>query len=229
MTEVSSPDPSAQSSRPRVAARLGLVLLEVIKSQDRPGEVLEDENFTETMPRRLGLSDVVERQIHFYRTEVRRRGRITDEQVRDLMRLVIRRPDAEQVFWKAGRQMGGEEDVGPGPLQRVMPQTLQQVLVRRQVRRGLQSIFGRRVGGFAPGPFALEGRSLPFIQADPGGAACHFVSGFCQTILDRSFGGELQIVHSQCEGRRDPLCRWTVTGDVRAGDAAMLGELAESS
>ena len=210
-------------------ARLGLVLLEVIKSQDSPIEILEDENVSETMPRRLGLSDVVERQIAFYRGEVRRRGRMTDEQVRDLIRLVIRRPDAEQVFWHAGRQMSGEEQDSPSALQRFMPRPLAQAIARRQVRRGLQSIFGRRIGGFAPGPFALEGRSLPFIQADPGGEACHFVTGFCQTIIDRTLGPEFQVVHSQCEGRKDALCRWTVTGDARVDDPAAIGDLASTS
>ena len=226
MTDVSSP---VRSTRPRVTARFGLVLLEVIRLMDHPGELLEDENVAETMPRRLGLSDVVERQIHFYRGEVRRRGRMTDEQVRDLIRLVIRRPDAEEVFWKAGRQMAGEDDGGPSSIGRIMPRTVQQALARRRVRRGLHAIFGRRIGGFAPGPFALEGRSLPFIQADPGGAACHFVSGFCQTAIERTLGPGFQIVHSQCEARKDPLCRWTITGDARVGDTAGVAELASSS
>lgn len=229
MAAVSDVSTPVQSTRPRVAARFGLVLLEVLRQQDHPGEILEDENVAETMPRRLGLSDVVERQIHFFRTEVRRRGRMTDDQVRDLIRLVVRRPDAEEVFWKAGRRMAGEEDSEPGPLQRVMPRTLQHALARRKVRRGLQAIFGRRIGGFAPGPFALEGRSLPFIQADPGGAACHFVSGFCQTIVDRTLGSDYQVVHAQCECRKDKLCRWTITGDARSKEKSAVRELAESS
>lgn len=225
-TETSTP---VRSTRPRVNARFGLVLLEVIRLMDHPGEILEDENVAETMPRRLGLSDVVERQIHFYRGEVRRRGRMTDEQVRDLMRLVVRRPDAEEVFWKAGRRMAGEEDGGTSAIRRIMPRPVQQVLARRQVRRGLRAIFGRRIGGFAPGPFALEGRSLPFIQADPGGCACHFVSGYCQTVVERTLGPDYQVVHSQCEARRDPLCRWTITGDVRSSEKSRVAELAESS
>ena len=206
------------NSRPRITSRLGLVLLEAIKELDAPQEILEDENPSHTMPRRLGLSGVVERQIVFFRDEVRRGGKMTDEQARDLMRLVIRRPDAEEVFWHAGRRMAGESD-DPDPaggLRRLMPRTLLYALARRQVRRGLQSVYGRRIGGFAPGPFAMEGRSLPFITADPGGAACHFVSGYCQTVIDRTLGSEYQIVHSQCQGRKDPLCRWTITGEVRS-------------
>ena len=213
-------DPAAiLSSRPRITSRLGLILLEVIKEQDAPQEILEDENPSLTMPRRLGLSDVVERQIVFFKNEVRRRGRMTDDQARDLMRLVIRRPDAEEVFWHAGRRMAGESDdeESSGGLKRLMPRPLLYALARRQVRRGLQSVYGRRIGGFSPGPFAMEGRSLPFIQADPGGAACHFVSGFCQTVVDRTLGSEHQIVHSQCQSRKDPLCRWTIAGEVRAG------------
>lgn len=229
MTDPSPPTPDP-AGRPRVSARFGLVVLEILQQQDAPGEVLEDENVSETMPRRLGLSDVVLRQVDFYRNEVRRRGRMSDDQVRDLMRLVIRRPDAEQVFWRAGRRMAGDDEVTqPSAIHRVMPQALAFAVARRKVRRGLRSLFGRRVGGFTAGPFAMEGRSLPFIEADPGGAACQFVSGYCQGILDRTLGAEIQIVHDQCESRGDECCRWTVTGDIRAAEGTTLAEATTSS
>ena len=51
---------------------MALRLLEAIKAQDSPPEVFEDEDPTVTMPRRLGLSNVVERQIRTYRHFVRR-------------------------------------------------------------------------------------------------------------------------------------------------------------
>ena len=48
----------------RVQAVVALRLLEVMRDMDLPTELLGDENLTLTIPRRFGLSDVVERQIY---------------------------------------------------------------------------------------------------------------------------------------------------------------------
>jgi hypothetical protein len=204
------------TTRARVAPIFGLTLLETLRDQDRPSEVLEDEVPSATMPRRLGLSEVIEKQIGIYRTAVRQRTKMTDAQVADLVKLVVRRPDATEVFWKAGvslalRYHGGSR-MG---VARFLPRGVAFYLTRRAAARGLNKLFGRRMGGYAQGPFALEGRGLPFVEADPSGCACHFVSGFCQTIVARRMGREYQVVHSKCQARQDDLCRWTVTGEAR--------------
>ena len=192
---------------------VGLTLLEVLRRQDLPSEILESEDPSVTMPRRLGLSDVVERQIRRYREEVRRGRRIADEEILDLMRLVVRRPDSEEVFFQAGQLLAGNrEEMRP---RRTLPRPLAYALARRAVKRRLKKLFGRRLGGFAPGPFTMEGRALIFIQGDPGGDACLFLSGFCQGILDRYLAGEARIVHSLCESRKDALCRWTVLAEEK--------------
>jgi len=46
-----------------VAPLLPLVLLESVRAHDRPREVLEDEDLAASLPRRLGLTGVVETQI----------------------------------------------------------------------------------------------------------------------------------------------------------------------
>lgn len=214
MTQTSSETP-VRASKPRVAAVVGLTLLEVIRRQDLPSEVLESEDPSVTMPRRLGLSDVIDRQIRRYREEVRRGRRIADEEIMDLVRLVVRRPDSEEVFFLAGRILSGVESGGrrlPG----VVPRQVSYALARRRVRRRLQRLFGRRIGGFAPGLFTMEGRALIFIQSDPGGDACQFVTGLCQGVLDRYLGGEARVVHSLCECRKDSLCRWTVYAERKS-------------
>lgn len=219
----------SDDARRRVAAVFGLTLLEVLQSQDRPDEVLEDEDVSITMPRRLGLSDVVDRQIRNYREAVRKRRRMTDAEARDLIQLVIRRPDAEDIFRDAGAVLagGGNSGGAAGGQRRVLPRSLLFALARRRVKRRLRALFGRRVGGFAPGPFALEGRGLIFYQADPGGDACHFLSGLTQGILDRTLVGEHRVVHAQCQARGDAVCRWTVTSDalVRGREREKVGEL----
>ena len=201
-----------------------MTLLEVLRRQDRPAEILESEDTTITLPRRLGLSDVVDQQIRRYREEVRRGVRIGDDEVSDLVRLVIRRPDSEEVFFRTGRLLAaGDELTTPG-WTKALPTSVAYALARRAAGRRLRRLFGRRLGGFGPGPFTMEGRALVFIQSDPGGDACNLVSGFCQSVLDR-YVGDAQVVHSLCESRRDPLCRWTVLGEEKVREPEHVPEL----
>lgn len=205
----------------RVAAVVALTLLEVIRRQDLPTEVLESEDTAVTLPRRLGLSEVVERQIRLYREEVRKGRRISDEEVRDLVRLVIRRPDSDEVFFKAGKQLAGGTKNWP----RMLPSGVAYAYARRTVARRLKRLFGRRIGGFAQGPFTLEGRAHLFIQSDPGGDACQFLSGFCESIVRECTVDSARVLHSQCQARGDALCRWTVLAEERVRREEGIPEL----
>lgn len=178
----------------------------MLKAQDAPPEVLEDENPTHTMPRRLGLSNVVDRQIRQYREDARRGVRLPDAEVQDLFRLVLRRPDSEDVFLELGRILAGTQE--SGRWRRRLPRRFAYALARRRVARRLRTLFGRRVGGFGRGDFSVEGRSLPFIEADPGGDACYLVSGLCERILSAASGSRATVRHTLCQARQDPLCRW---------------------
>jgi len=189
-----------------VKAIVALRLLEAVRDQDIPLEILEDEDPTVTMPRRLGLSDVVDRQIRTYRSDVRRGARLTDGEITDLFRLVIRRPDSEEIFLRVGRVLAGKP--GRRGWTRIAPRRVALAVARSRVRRRLKRLFGRRVGGFVRGRFAVEGRSLLFIAADPGGDACAFVSGLCEAILEGTTGRPARVTHTLCQSRDDALCRW---------------------
>jgi len=177
-----------------------------MRGLDLPKEVLEDEDPTRTMPRRLGLSDVVDRQIRTLREDVRRGVRLADEEVQGLIRLVIRRPDAEDVFNQAGRLLA-EGPRSPG-WRRLLPRGARFALARVRTGRRLKGLFGRPIGGFGRGPFVIEGRALFFIECDPGGAACHLLSGFCEETLQQMLGAAARVGHTMCQSRGDPLCRW---------------------
>ncbi len=215
----STPSTADRPARPRVQALVALQLLEVLKAQDAPPEVLEDENPTHTMPRRLGLSNVVDRQIRQYKEDARRRVRLPDAEVRDLFRLVLRRPDSEDVFLELGRVLADAKDARPW--RRRLPRGLAYAMARRRVAKRLKALFGRRVGGFGRGSFSVEGRSLPFIEADPGGDACHLVSGLCERILSAESGSLAKVRHTLCQARRDDLCRWE--GEIEGGEAQAAG------
>jgi hypothetical protein len=206
-----------------VAALVALTLLEVLRHQDRPSEVLESEDPSVTLPRRLGLSEVVDQQIRRYREEARRGGRGSDDEGKDLVRLFIRRPDAEELFFRVGRHLAGEKD--RSRWQKALPNPVSYALARRAVSKRLRRLFGRRVGGFSAGLFTLEGRALVFIQCDQGGDACNILSGFCQAMLDRHVGAGARVVHSLCESRRDPLCRWTVMAEERVREPERVSDL----
>lgn len=211
-------EPAAGKSPPRISALVALTLLEVIRDQDAPTEVLESEDPSHTMPRRLGLSDVIDRQIRRYREEAHSGSRISDDEFRDLVRLVIRRPDSEDVFYHAGSILAAD-DRPPG-WRSGLPRSWGFRLARRRVRKRLARLFGRRVGGFAAGPFTLEAGTHLFVDGDPGGDACHFLTGFCQTVLQCYRGRHATVVHSLCESRQDALCRWTVFAEERMPDEA---------
>lgn len=172
-------------------------------------EILESEDPTRTMPRRLGLSDVVERQMRAYRDDVRRRVRLDDAEVIDLFRLVIRRPDGEEIFRRAGDVLA--DSGNPPRWRRVVPRMVAYRLARGLVSRRLKNLFGRRIGGFAKGPFTVEGRELLFIVADPGGDACHFMSGFCEASLGYAGAAPARVEHVRCQSRGDSICRWEGT------------------
>ena len=76
------------------------------------------------------------------------------------------------------------------------------------------------MGGFVRGRFAIEGRSLLFIEADPGGDACAFVSGLCQAILERTTGQPAHVTHTLCQSRGDALCRWEAAGEDQPSRSA---------
>ena len=153
---------------------------------DLPHEVLEEENTTRTIPRRFGLNDVVERQIRQFREDVKKKVRITDEDVRGLFRFVIRRPDGPEVFEQVGRLLASGERSSRWI--RMLPEGGRYHMARARTRRKLTKLFGRPVGGFGRPPFVIEGRALLFIEADPGGDACNLLSGFAQEVLGTTFG-----------------------------------------
>ena len=197
---------SIVSGRQRVSALVALTLLKVIQASDRPFEVFEEEDTSITMPRRLGLSDVVERQIRNYQEQTKRGHKISDEEFGDLVRLVVRRPDARAVFLECGTRLAGKPRRQP----RLLPRRVALALAKRRVRRRLQALFGRRIGGFADGGFVLEGRALLFIQSDPEGDACALVSGLCSATLGGSIQDPPSIAHIACEAHGEAYCRWGI-------------------
>ncbi len=199
-----SPNVEAPARR-RVSAAVALALLEVMRSQDLPDEILHEEDVSITIPRRLGLSDVIDNQIRRYREEARKGARITDQDLRDLVGLVIRRPDADEVFMKAGARLAETE---PSKRAAILPGSVSYALARRRVRKRIKALFGRRLGRFEPGPFLLGSSDPLLVWSDPGGDACSLVSGLCQAVLSAYLGRRLPVLHEGCMTRGAQRCTW---------------------
>jgi len=221
LTDLAPTSPADPGPR-RVQAVVALRLLEVMRDMDLPVELLEAEVPAQTIPRRFGLSDVVERQIRTHREDVRRRVRLTDEEIHGLFRFVIRRPDSPQVFQAVGRLLVEGERM-PRWVRR-LPGGLRYRATRREARKLLAKLFGRPVGGFGRGTFVIEGRSLLFVEADPGGDACHLLSGFSEELISRMLGGSVRVEHTLCQGRGDDLCRWEAELEQETATRAPVSE-----
>lgn len=194
--------------KPSIAAKVALALLEAIRSVDRPSEWIDDEVFSRTMPRRLGLSTVIERQIRLHEEYVREGRKLTLDELAEFLRLVNKRTDAVKVFLEMGSHLADSVGTARG---RLLPRRLRLFRVKRSVVRAFPKLFGRRLGGFVSGPFTLEVSASPLVQLDSSGTACQILTGFCQRALARGVGDDLEVTKSSCETRGDRCCRWALT------------------
>ncbi len=213
-----SPGSSGAGRRARQALAITpvfpLLLLETMRDMDRPEEVLEAENVTASLPRRLGLSDVVFVQIRRLQEEVKQRRMQAAAQVEDLLRLVVRRPDAERIFEEAGRRMAHhawqQRSSTMRRTVRFLPGPLATQTAARAARRMFRQLAG--AGGLSVNRWPAELRIQDSLTArvDPNGAACAFYSGAFGELLQFYTGRSYRVKHSECEARGDRTCRWSV-------------------
>lgn len=194
-----------ETEKRQVAAEVALALLVAMRATDLPAERLKDEDVRLTMPRRLGLSAVVDRQIALFRDHVRQGRRLTGNEFAEFIRLVMKRPDAAEVFFTMGSQLAGAK---VRRVTRWVPRVVRLYVAKRRMRRALVKLFGRRLGGFVSGSFVFEMSASPLVQVDENGDACQIITGFCQRVLHDSVGPGIVVAKQQCETRGDRACRW---------------------
>jgi predicted hydrocarbon binding protein len=200
------------AAAPSIAPVFPLFLLETMRDMDRPEEVLEDEDLSTSLPRRFGLSDVVGVQIRRFQQEVRARRLQSVAPVEDLIRLVIRRPDAEEIFAEAGcriaRHFWGQRSRPIRAFVRFLPRPVATVAANRAGKR----LFRRLVGGVAfelsRWPIELRIDETLTARADPGGAACAFYSGVLRETIELYTGRKCRVQHVSCRARGGGRCVW---------------------
>lgn len=191
-----------------------LLLLKTVREMDRPEEVLEDEDVTTSMPRRFGLSDVVLLQIHRLEEEVRRRRLQSARDLEDLVRLVARRPDAEQLCYRVGQRVAQHAwEQRPAMLRgpvRLLPQAVALLAAQRAARRLFKQLVGTGRLTVQRRPLQLRIAGAITARAGAEGAACACYTGAFEELLLQYTGRSYRAQHSSCEARGDPACEWTV-------------------
>lgn len=203
------------SESPSITPVFPLLLLETLRDTDRPEELLEDEDVSVSMPRRLGLSEVVRLQIEKFLGEVRQKRPQASSQVEDLIRLVIRRHDADEIFLQAGRRVAdrfwSERPGWVRRLVRILPRPLALIFAHRAAKRMFARLVGPTSFSISRKPVELTIASSLTARADPGGAACAFYTGAFAQVLELYTGRRYRVLHPTCKAVRDGAeCRWTV-------------------
>jgi len=205
----------AQESGEGFRADLPLAILESVRQHDRPAEVLEDEDLSASLPRRLGLTGVVESQIHRYQVARKRRERVPGSEVSDLLRLVMRRPDCEPILRKAGHDLARYQGRTPlyplATAARILPDGVSSRLAKRSVLRLL-----KRIGGGTPvhvtrNPFRVEIDGTITARSDRYGIACVLYGAAIEESVQHAVGRRPHVEHIECESHGAQHCVWAVT------------------
>ena len=193
---------------------VALVLLESLRDVDTPPEVLEDEAFHVSLPRRLGLSDVIDGQMRRYADMSKRRRQLEASEFLDLLRLIARRPDARMVFEAAGDRLGSEYVArtprAAGLARRLAPARFRRRSLLRHLRRVAESLSpGSAIQSDRGDPSISVAGCLPAV-ADDSGSACGIITA-AFTACAHGLGESSPVHHAHCESRGDDACLWEVT------------------
>jgi predicted hydrocarbon binding protein len=186
-----------------------LALLETVRERDLPGEFLEDEVLSVSMPRRLGLTGVVSTQILRYEQAVVSGTRIPVAEMSNLLQLVLRRADAEPLLREAGRRMtrlhlGEQAPMSARALRR--SSGLVYLPIRRAARRLLRGMAGSAKIEFAGKPLTV--RVTPAYTAQLADTACVLFTGALEELVRIYAGREPTVEHQRCIARGDAVCEW---------------------
>jgi hypothetical protein len=171
---------------------IALALLQSLRTVDTPEETLEDEAFQQSLPRRLGLSDVVGNQMHRY------------AQLRDTGGSV-----RAQEFLDLDHLGGGSRLVRM--LRRRYPAVLRRRAALRCMRRAARALNpGARVDGDVDPP-ALSVGSCLLAEAGGSASACEFLTSAAALYVETLWGHTGTVRHDSCQGHGAERCVWTVS------------------
>ena len=204
-----------------VPAEFPLALLESVRAHDHPGELLEEEDVTVSLPRRLGLSDVVDTQIRRYESTQRAGRTVSLNEVFALIRLVLRRPDAELILRETGRRIADLRYHRIGAtmarLHQRLPRSLALLGTFRRVRRAFRDLQAGDNVAIQRLPLAVRVRGSNTARLDSTGIACCLYTATLEHYIRLSTGRQWVVSHVNCETRGAAECEWRAE-EVAAAD-----------
>jgi hypothetical protein len=205
---------SSTRNNGKIRPGIALALLNALRAVDTPDETLEDEAFHRSLPRRLGLSDVIGTQMRRYAEMSDRGGALEASELQDLLRLIGRRPDARQVYDLAGRRLATDHLQGRFAVlrmaRRVYPERLRRRLLLRCMARAARALSPGAAVSRSRQPLSLSIEGGILAGADDSGAACEVLTGAATVCAQHLWHG-VGVSHSACQGRGDERCVWAVS------------------
>ena len=195
-----------------VLAALPLALLQSTRAHDRPGEVLEDEDLSASLPRRLGLSGVIETQIYRYETAAKGNKRVPSDEFNNLLKLMLRRPDAETILRETGARVARRqfETVSPTWLKllRILPRAATMAAIRRATARLFKNIAGTTDFSISGNPMHARIKSPPTTLMEPAGVACALYGSAFEEVASLYLGRKAQVRQVRCATDGGGYCDW---------------------
>lgn len=181
---------------------------------DRPVEVLEDEDLTVSLPRRFGLSDVMLKQIQRYESASRAGKTVPMEEFVGLIRLVLKRPDADPILREAGsgvaRHYCRRMPASYVKALRILPKALLHRSYRKLARRMLRGLSGNATVEVVGRPPIARVSDSAILALDPAGSACVLYAAALEELGEFISGHRPTIEHTQCVISGSSVCEWTV-------------------
>ena len=196
-----------------VSPAFPLALLASVRSHDHPGEVFEEEDLSVSLPRRLGLTGIFETQIMRYEAAQRARKNVRFDEVVSLIRLVLRRPDAEPILRETGQRVArwhfSRISSAYGFTLRHAPLRMRARAARRGARRLLTQLQpGSRVVVTKPFTVHISDPATAVIDAVVPG--CSLVTALLEEQYLLFTGQPARFDHAACATRGSDGCAWTM-------------------
>lgn len=197
-----------------VDSGLAVALLEATRSHDRPSEVLEDEDLSVSLPRRLGLSGVIDTQINRYEQAARAGRRMPVDEFIGLLKLVLRRPDAEPILREAGVRMAARHFEKANRLAvgivRKMPRVIGFIVLARGERKLLRNITGTNRVDVKGKPLVARLHQSPTAMLEPVGVSCALYGSAFEELASLYTERKAKAAHSRCMVNGGGICQWTL-------------------
>lgn len=211
ITKPLEPEPPAHL----IVPFLPLALLEAMRAQDQPHEVLEDEDLAASLPRRFGLTSVVASQIERYREAARKRRGVPVDDVVDLIRLVLRRQDAHEILREAGhraaRQYFERTPRAAAAVFGILPRATAAAAARRGARKLMQRLHGEGHLEVVRKPWRIRLFDPVTARLDAPGMPCSFYTAALEECFFLYTRNRPQFTHSHCANLGSAYCEWSLS------------------